>query len=203
MNPNRQEHLKRAAEQIKKAKEFEAIKEQEYYEKITGGTRWKIFTFLAYFCVLLALLTSIDTFVDGKTVKLREGDFRFDRSLGAMNYQSIWVNENDLFLVHFQDLQGKLLNTFEVTESFIFGDNKYLSFIQEYEDTVTPLTRTRKYASKRVSIYDWFPLTQVFLFVPLLVLLFKRRKPWFNFAQMACFILIYPGSLILLYTLIF
>ncbi|NOQ71989.1 MAG: hypothetical protein GQ574_08305 [Crocinitomix sp.] len=203
MNQSRQEHLKRAAEQIKKAKEFEAVKEQEYFKKITSGTRWKIFTFFTFFCVLLALLTTIDTFVDGKTVKLREGEFRFDRSLGAMDYQSVWVNENDLFMVHFQNLQGKLLNTFEVTESFIFRDYKYLSFIREYEDTVTPLERTRMYASKRISIYDWFPLTQVLLFIPLLVLLFKRQKPWFNFAQMACFILIFPGSLVLLYSLIF
>lgn len=203
MNQSRQEHLKRAAEQIKKAKEIEAVKEKEYFEKITGGTRWKIFTFFSLFCVLLALLTTVDTFVDGKTVKLNQGDFKFDRSLGAMDYQSVWVNENDLFLVHFQDLQDKDLNTFEVTESFIFRDYKYLSFIQAYEDSVTPLTRIRKYATKRVSIYDWFPLTQVFLFMPLLVLLFKRQKPWFNFAQMACFILIFPGSLILLYTLIF
>ena len=70
MNQSRQEHLKRAAEQIKKAKEFEAIKEKEYYEKITSGTRWKIFTFFTFFCVLLALLTTVDTFVDGKVEDL-------------------------------------------------------------------------------------------------------------------------------------
>jgi hypothetical protein len=203
MNQSRQEHLKRAAEQIKKAKEFEAVKEKEYYEKITGGTRWKIFTFFTFFCVLLALLTTFDTFVDGKTVKLSQGEFKFERSLYSIDYQSVWVNDDDLFLVHFKDLQDKDLNTFEVTESFIFRDYKYLSFIQAYEDSVTPLTRKRKYASKRISIYDWFPLTQVLLLLPLFVFLYKRQKPWFNFAQMACFILIFPGSLVLLYSLIF
>jgi hypothetical protein len=203
MNKSRQEHLKRAAEQIKKAKELEIIKEKEYYEKITSGNRWMIFKIFTLFCVLLAVLTTVDTFTDGEVVRITPEQFRFDRSLGALNHQSIWVNESDLFLVHFQDLQGMNLETFEVTKSFIFGDNKYLSFLQEYEDSVTPMTRTRIYVSKRISIYDWFPLTQVFLLLPLLVLLFKQQKPWFNFAQMACFILLFPGSLILLYSLIF
>lgn len=203
MNKTRQEHLKRAAEQIRKAKEREVVKEKEYYEKITSGTRWMIYKVFTFFCVLLAVLTTIDTFTDGKVVRLSPEQFRFDRSLGALNHQSIWVNENDLFLVHFRDLKGMNLETFEVTESFIFEDNKYLSFLQEYEDSVTPMTRTRIYVPKRISIYDWFPLTQVFLLVPLLVLLFKRQKPWFNFAQMACFILLFPGSLVLLYSLVF
>lgn len=199
----RKEHLRKVAEKLKQERELEAQKDREYYEKITSGTRWMIFKIGMVFCILLAIVTTIDTFVDGKTEKLHQDQFVFDRSLGAWDYQSVWVNENDIFLVHFSDMVGMNLNTFELTKSFITGDNKYISFIQEYEDSVTPMTRTRIKAQKRVSIYEWFPFVQVLLLLPLLVFLFRKQKPWFKFAQFASLLLIMPGSVILLLTLIF
>lgn len=195
----RKERLRVAAEKLKKEREEEIINDRLYFEKITSGPRWTIFTVFMIFCAGLALITTYDTFKDGEVYELTPNQYRFDRSLGAWDNQSIWVNEDDIFLVPFVDLFDFDENSFQLVTSPIFGDPKYLSFTKK-ESTGD---FTRYYFQKRVSIYEWFPLAQIMLLIPLLVFLFKRQKPWFKFAQFTCLFLIFPGSIILTLSLLF
>ena len=195
-------HRKKTAERILKEREEELIKDREHFEKITSGNRWKLFTGLTFFCVILALIITYDTFVDGKSVPISDNDYRFERSLYVIGSQSVWVDDN-LFMVPFENMIGMDLNSFQLINSPILGDPKYIGFESNYEDSVTPLERRVHFAQKRISIYEWFPLVQILLLLPLIVFFYKRQKPWYNFAQMTCFLLIFPGSILLLFTLIF
>lgn len=197
----RKAHLAKTAERIKKAREAELIKEKEFYTKITSGTSWLWFKIGTAFCILMVILTTYDTFFDGETKPISQNEYNFNRELYAIGYQSVWVDEN-LFIVPIESMIGMDMNSFQVTYSPIFGDPKFLSFASYYEDTKTPLEKRIQVAQKRISIYEWFPLAQIMLLLPLLVIIFKRQKAWFNFARVGCFILLFPGSILLLFTLI-
>ena len=199
----RKAHLKQVAEKLKQEKALEAQKDLDYFKKMTSGPRWNLFVIGSLFCAIMAVLVSIDTFVDGKTERINQDQWVFDRSLGAKDYQSVWVNENDIFLIRMDQMAGLDLTSFRLTRSYIFGDNKYLSYTRAYEDSVTPLTYYHHIAQKRVSIYEWFPLLEIMLLIPLILVIIKRPKPWYKFGQYASIFLIFPGCLILLLTLIF
>lgn len=195
----RKARLKATAEKLKKQRQEEAEKDRLYFEKLTSGTRWKLFGTFSILCVILAILLTFDTFKDGKVYQLTTNQYRFDRSLGSWGNQSVWVNEEDIFLIPFEELFDFDENSFQLTTSPIFGDPKYLSFKKKE----TTGDSTRYYFQKRISIYEWFPLVQLMLLIPLFVFLFKRQKPWFKFAQFTCFFLIFPGSIILVLRLLF
>ncbi|MFN6083831.1 MAG: hypothetical protein ACK476_02745, partial [Fluviicola sp.] len=49
------------------------------------------------------------------------------------------------------------------------------------------------------SIFNWFPFLQIALLIPLVTYIFKRQKPWFNFARVASMVVVFPGCLVVLY----
>jgi hypothetical protein len=48
-------------------------------------------------------------------------------------------------------------------------------------------------------MFNWFPAFQLFLLIPLLTFIFKRQKPWFNFARIASMVIVFPGMLMVIF----
>lgn len=189
---NREEALRIAAEKVRRQKEEEERKEKEYYEKLTTGKYWKLFMTAVIICTLMAVLTTIDTLVDGETKKLDDSEWRIDRELYMRWHQSIKVGD-DLFVPHFDNWFNHIDGTFEITYSPIFQTGKKLSYdMEETEHSVRRHTVLR-----RRSIFNWFPYIQIFMLIPLLTLIFKSRKPWFKFALVASLIAVLPGTLLI------
>lgn len=190
---NREESLRIAAEKLRRKAEEEKRKDKEFYEKITSGTPWLLFKIVVVFCTLMTVLTIVEIFVDGKSKKLDEKDWKIDRDLYAFGHQSIKVGDY-LFIAYFEEWSGHVDNSFKITYTPIFQTGKKLSYDQEvYEGGVI-----RHEVIRQRSIFTWFPYFQIFMLIPLLTLIFKTQKPWFNFARVASFIFVLPGTLLVI-----
>lgn len=193
-NVNHQEAMRIAAEKMRRKKEREEQEEREFFERITSGWQWLIFKIVVVFCTLMAVLITIDTFVDGKTEPIgaeeiqlnRDWEFRWHKVLDVQGY---------MFTPHFNDWSDRDENSFEMTYSPIFRTGKKLHYnIQESERIVRSHTEKRKR-----TVFNWFPMVQIMLLIPLFTFLFKRQKPWFNFSRVVSLALIFPGTLLLIF----
>jgi hypothetical protein len=190
---NREEALRIAAEKLRRKAEKEKREENEFYERITSGTPWFLFKIVVAFCTLMVVLTTIEVFVDGKTKKLDEKDWKIDRQLYLMGHQSIKTGDY-LFVASFQEWMGHVDTTFEITYSPIFRTGKMLS----YDQKVSEATVIRQEVIRRRSIFTWFPYFQILMLLPLFTFIFKAQKPWFNFARVGSMVIVLPGILLVL-----
>ena len=202
MNQEQVERLKKMKERAEQLKIEAKEKELEYFKQLTSGTWWNVFKGGMIFCVLLMILTTVDTLVDGKTRKVGEHEYEFNRELYAIDYQSIWV-ENALFGVHFQDLFGFDETSFELVYSSVFQQPKKLTFTQKAAASSENGLPTRRSAIRALNIYTWFPYLQIALLIPVLVYFFKRPTAIFTFLRMLCLVLLYPCAILLLGFLMF
>ena len=177
-------------EKMRAKKEQEKKDDEAYYKKISSGFLWNIFTFFTFFCVLASTLLIIEQFSDGETYNYPEGSYIY-------NQGGIYIGD-DFYAPYYVDLQGFDENSFRVTHSAIFNDPKYLTFESLYGDTTQETTRKTFSTLRYNSIYEFFPFVHVFLFIPLIVFIFK--KPWvgFNFARLFCFFAVFPLGVYLL-----
>ena len=191
---NHDEILRIAAERLRRKEEKEKREEKEYYEKITSGFRWGLFKVVVVFCTLMAVLTTIETFVDGATKKLDKSQWKIDRELYMMFHQTIKV-EDYLFFPPISDWSGNIEDSYEITYTPIFRTGKKLSYDIQVDDTTV-----RRHAEIRSrSIFDWFPALQILMLIPLATFLLKRQNPWFNFARIASLVFIFPAILMITY----
>jgi hypothetical protein len=195
--------IQEVAANIKLAKEQTAKQEIIDYENSITGTKWNLFKGIVVFCCLMAVLTTLDTFIDGGERTLDSKEWRVDRSIYSIGYQSIWVNDA-LFMPSFDQWIGFEPNSFEVTESFIFRDEKHLHFVQVPDKYVDAEQRPIQRHTARIrSIYNWFPALQVLLLIPLLTFFFKRKAPLFNFARIVSLYVLGPLTFgLLIYLLV-
>jgi hypothetical protein len=100
-----------------------------------------------------------------------------------------------MFTPTLQDWSDRVENSVKMTYSPIFRAEKTLSF-----DVKVNETKIRKQEEIRQrSIFTWFPWFQLFLLIPLMVFIFKRQSAAFNFARIASLIIIFPGTLLVIY----
>lgn len=193
-NINREEAFQIAAEKVRLKKEKEAREEQEFYERITSGTQWILFKSVVVFCTLMALVTTFEVFVDGPSKKLTEKDWKIDR-----NWEYTWHKVLDvkgyMFTPTIGDWSDRVDSSLKLTYSPIFRTGKKLVY-----DIKTGESSIRKHEEIRQrSIFTWFPLFQLVLLIPLATYIFKRQSPWFNFARIASFVLVLPGTLLVIF----
>ena len=191
---NHDEILRIAAERLRRKEEKEKREEKEYYEKITSGFRWGLFKVVVVFCTLMAVLTTIETFVDGATKKLDKSQWKIDRELYMMFHQTIKV-EDYLFFPPISDWSGNIEDSYEITYTPIFRTGKKLSYDIQVDDT----TVRRHEEIRSRCIFDWFPALQILMLIPLATFLLKRQNPWFNFARIASLVFIFPAILMITY----
>lgn len=193
-NYNREESLRLAAEKMRKKKEKEEREDREYYERITSGKQWLIFKIVVISCTLLALLTTFDTFVDGPTKKLSEKSWKIDR-----NWEYTWHKvldvEGYMFTPTIANWSDRVEGSLEMTYSPVFRTGKKLTYDVKVSDSAI----SRQEEIRDRSIFTWFPVFQLFLLIPLFTFLFKRQKPWFNFARIASLFFVFPGALLIVY----
>lgn len=195
---DQQARLREVAEKVRLQKIENEKQEQAYFKSLMTGNWWGVFKGVMVFCMLMVVLTTIDTFVDAGTRKLDRSEWEVDRSLYAIGYQSIWVNEA-LFMPSFDQWIGFEPNSFEVTESFIFRDEKRLHFVQiPYASSVSEERPMLRHIPRIRAIYTWFPYLQILLLIPLLTFIFKRPSAWFKFGRGASLIIIGPATMALL-----
>jgi len=193
-NPNREEIMRLAAEKMRKKKEKEERENNELYAKITSGTPWLVFRSIVVFCTAMALIVTIEHFVDGPVKKLTEEDCKIDRDWEQMWHKILNV-EGYMFAPHFNDWFNHDENSIKLTYTPIFKTGKKLSYnIQMDENNYRPHVEIRQR-----SIFTWFPAFQLFLLIPLVTLIFKRQSPGFYFARIVSMFIVFPGSLMVIY----
>ena len=195
------ERLKIKAQKLRLEKLKAQAQEDAYYKKMTTGLNWTIFTILTFFCLILNILITIDTFVDTNKLEPVES-YSFDRSIYAIGYQSVVIDGN-LFMPAIQDLAGFEASSFKVEISPIFRIPKYFHFDKIDTYSAAEPFKVHHRVLQEQSIYNYFPYLQIALILPLLVFLFKEQEPWFKFSRLACLLLIFPGSLLILFNIYF
>ncbi|MFT4601987.1 MAG: hypothetical protein ACI857_002173 [Arenicella sp.] len=200
---DQKEAFRKAAERAQQLKEKEAKEEEEHYQKITSGNGWMYFKIGMVFSVIFLLVTTIDTFFEGETVKLENAEWKVDHEWRSSTHQIIKVSGAQ-FMVSYQDWSGFIFNSFQMTYSPILHEEKVLWFMQDpYSASGADLDPVRRYGLRTRSVFNWFPYLQIILLMPLFTFLFKRKKQWFVFTRMMSMVLIYPGSLLLLLWILF
>ncbi len=193
-NIDREEALRIAAERRRQQKEKEEREEREFYERITTGTPWLLFKAVVVFCTLMAVITTIEYFVDGPTKKIGQDEWEFNQEWDWQRHKIVDV-DGYTFAPEYKNWSDEASETFELTYSPIFRTGKKLSYDLNIDEN-----RTRRHTQGRFrSVFDWFPGLQILLLVPLLTFLFKRQSPWFNFARIASLVLIFPATLLVIF----
>lgn len=187
---DREELLRIAAEKVRQKREKEEREEKEFYIRVTSGTPWLIFKAVVVFCTLIVLVTSIEFFVDGSSKKITKKDWKIDRNWEWTWHQIIDV-KGSLFAPESVDWFERDDNKISVIYSPIFQSGKKLSYQTKTGKKIEEI--------RFVSIYEWFPGVQLFLLIPLVTFIFKRQRPWFNFARIASLYFVFPMTLVVIY----
>lgn len=192
-NINQQDHLRIVAEKIRLKKEKEEREDREFYERITSGIQWTVFKIVVVFSSLMLLVSIFEIFVDGPTKKLTENSWKIDR-----NWEYTWHKvldvEGYMFTPTIGDWSARVKNSLEMTYSPILRTGKKLSYTIKTNGYIRRQEEIREY-----SFFTWFPAFQLFLLIPLFTFIFKRQSAWFNFARVASFALVFPGTLLVIY----
>jgi hypothetical protein len=197
-NINREEAMRKAAEKMRQKKEQEEREEKEFYQRITSGVPWLLFKSVVVFCTLLIVVTTIDQFVDGSSRKLTEDDWEINRNW-EWTWHKILDVENGMFAPEIGIWGNRVENSVELIYSPILRSGKKLRFDIQMEGAPRMIHEETRWRS----IFSVFPAFQIILLIPLLTYIFRRQKPWFNFARVASLVLVFPGALLVLYFTMF
>ncbi|MCT4561161.1 MAG: hypothetical protein N4A41_07265 [Crocinitomicaceae bacterium] len=193
-NISREEALLQAAEKIRKQKEKEAQEDQAFYERITSGVQWLAFKIVVAVCLLILVVTTVDRFSDGETKKLTQNDWHVDRDW-EWTWHKVLDVQGAMFAPELSNWSDRDETTMELIYSPILHTPKKLTYDLKKDGIVI-----RNHVEYRQhSFFSWFPELQIFLLIPLFTFLFKRQKPWFNFARIFSMFVILPGALLVVY----
>lgn len=191
---DRQESMRIAAEKVRQQREKEAREDKEFYERITSGTQWLLFKLVVGFCTVILLISIFEYFVDGPTKKLSEKSWKLDR-----NWEYTWHKVLDVegyqFTPTLADWGDRVENSLSITYSPVFRTGKKLNFLVKSDWGGI----SRHEEIRQRSVFNWFPLFQIFLLIPLITYLFKRQSPWFNFARVTSLVFVFPGTLLVIF----
>ena len=191
---NRQESMRNAAEMMRQKKEKEAREDKEFYERITSGWQWILFKSVVVFCTLMLVISTIEVFVDGPTKKLSEKSWKIDRDW-EYTWHKVLDVEGYMFTPTLDDWYDRVENSLNMTYSPIFRTGKKLSYL--LKDKTFGVRRHEEI--RQSSIFNWFPLFQILLLIPLVTYLFRRQSAWFNFARIASLVFVFPGTLLVIF----
>ncbi len=197
-NTDREETFRIAAERMRRKKEKEEREDREFYERITSGPSWFFFKAVVVFCTLMALITTFEFFVDGPTKKLTDKDWKINR-----DWEYTWHKVLDvrgyMFTPTLGDWSDRVESSLELTYTPVFRTGKTLKFNVVEDGSVI----RRQEEMRQRSVYTWFPMFQLFLLIPLITFIFKRQSAVFNFARIASFVLVLPGTLLVIFLTMF
>lgn len=193
-NINREESMRIAAEKMRQKREKEEREEKEFYERITSGTQWLLFKAVVVFCTLMAVVTTFEVFVDGPSKKLTDKDWKIDRNW-EYRWHKVLDVEGYMFTPSIGDWSDRVESSLKMIYSPVFRTGKKLSYAVKVNGSVI----RRQEEIRQGSIFTWFPLFQLALLIPLITFIFRRQSAWFNFARVASLVLVFPGTLLVIY----
>lgn len=191
---NQQEKMAIAAERMRLKRDKEQREENEFYQRITTGWQWKLFKIVVVCCSLMVVISTIEVLVDGPSKPLPEKACKIDREW-EYTWHKVFDIEGAMFTPSIIDWSKCQEKTIHLTYSPIFRTPKRLSYTMKLSEN----TFAEKEELRQMSIFNWFPAFQLFLLIPLLTFIFKRQKPWFNFARVASMAIIFPGMLMVIF----
>lgn len=192
------EKLERAKKQRRKMEEMEQERDQRYFQKITSGWRWKLFRIGAIYCFLFTLLLSSDYFFTSHHKAVPNAT--------AFSFlpETIEV-EGELFQLPNALYWRSNSQPVQLNYSFFFKDVKSVNVINQlisFEDAKCPSDRVMRYRLFDTfpsteyysygSVYYVFPFLHISLFIPLLVLFFKRPHFYFALGRLVTIWAIFP-----------
>lgn len=192
MNPKAVEHLKRAKAAMAESKKREEERSLQFYNRITSGRPWLLFKLGAIFCAILSVLLTYDTLATKEIVQLTSDDYEYNRDIYSTAGAIIWIGD-EIYTAGSKDFISVDYESFRIAKSGILNQSKYLVFTAHKESNPTDF-----YGYQRLSVYEWFPLLQIGLLIPLFVFLFKREQAWFTFMRMTSIIIIMPAAVVIL-----
>jgi hypothetical protein len=156
--------------------------------------QWFLFKTVVVFCTLMLLVSTFEVFVDGPTKKLPEKSCKIDRDWDYTWHKVLDV-EGYMFTPTIADWSERVENSLQITYSPVFRTGKKLSYAIKVNESGI----RRQEEIRQMSIFTWFPAFQLFLLIPLITFIFKRQSAWFNFARIASLVLVFPGTLLVIY----
>ncbi len=199
----RQDQIRKAKARYKKMRDSEKEKDAEYYKKITSGWRWKTFKGLAIYSLIFGILLITDYFVTGKQKAVSDIEnyshlpktIAFDGELFQILEPRYW--EGDFppvqmnYGLFFNDLKSVSVidEPINVHQNAWPSDHKILSQLFENYDS--------KEFYSYGSVYYIFPFFQICLFLPFLLLRYKRPTINFSIGRLVAIWIIFPSVIYL------
>lgn len=170
-----EEKLKWAKQKYQEKKYQEAIDDDRYFRKLTTGWRFKYFVFLTIISSTLALIFALDNLLS--TVQydsyINFKDTMGEHSVPSQDVRYVEIDNQALFI----DLKDfpTIFNEDRVltNKTPIFNEIKSIEAVNAFGDKVI--------VHPKFSVISTFPLVVIILLLPLAVLLYKRRNPFFIF----------------------
>ena len=198
------------AEKVAQAKERwryqqmeEERKDKEYYKRVAFGWKWKVFTVLASYTAIFSILLTCDYFLDGRQTSYPAAskDVVCDPfgNIVSINGENYIVDSEKFWRAH-----GDL--PIRVNHSYLFDDRKSISVLisplPQYDRNSHSAQRMRRYINfegkeletsmSYTSVYGVFPVLHFMLFVPLILVAFRRPTLRFNIWRLVSLWIIFP-----------
>jgi len=196
---NLTEKVSLAKDRYRRQQEEELRKDAVYFKLITTGWKWSWFKRGAYYCALMSLFLTCDYFADGKTETLTPPK----ESFGCWNH--VVSAKNEHFLIdHDQYWHNDYYGQIRGNRSFLFNDLKSISVILDPPDMSmnNHSDKMKKYQDfdgftlytviSFDSMYGVFPIIQFCLFIPLLVVIYKRPILRFSIWRLVSIYFLFP-----------
>lgn len=189
-NPKSAEEIRKEKVQEARARYYsqqhrERAKDMAYYSSLTSGWKWNAYKFGSIICIILALLLTIDHFTTGEQLKVSRIDgygimnetIRIEDGIYVIPPEIKWFGEYPPFIKNktriFEEVKSISMMSnidFIIVKSAMKKRKGSLLLFEQFD-----LTELRKQNSR----FTYFPIMQLILIVPFIVVLFKR--PNFRF----------------------
>lgn len=198
--------IRKAKARYKKMQRDEKNKDAAYFTKITTGQRWKLFRFLAIYTCCLSIALSIDFFGTRKghtTAELTTyshipNAVLYENEVFIITHPTFWTHEFTPVQKNYSFLFNDLKSIDIANESFDLSINNVPSDRNKKFDLFKRYSTTRFYAYS--SVYYLFPFLHLLLFIPLLLVIFKRPNFRFALWRLVSIWIIYPLTVYLTFS---
>lgn len=195
--------IRKAKERYKEMQRSEKKKDEQYYQHITTGIRWKVFKALAIYSMCFAILLSADFYLN-RTSKTTTIIDPFPQLSDAIKI------DNEIFITDYSLFFNSEFPAIKKNYSLFFNDLKSIEIINQplFLATKSPPSNRNKqfdlfnrYPSNSFyaysSVYFTFPYFHFFLLIPIFLVWFKKPNFTFSLLRLVCIWVIFPITIFL------
>ncbi len=175
-----EEKLKWAKQKYQEKKYQEAIEDDRYFKSLTTGWKFKYFLFLTIISSALSFIFLLDNLLATNRVDsyVNFKDTMGEHTVPSQDVRYVEIDNQPLFIA-LKDFPT-IFNEDRVTthKTPIFNEIKSIHAINAFGEEVI--------IHPKFSVISTFPLVVIILLLPLFVILYKRRNPFFIFLYLTC-----------------